>query len=346
MTLVSIIVPCRDEQRFIEKCLGTVLSFAMPAGVDMEVLVMDGMSADRTAEIVAEVAARDDRVKLRANPGLTQSSAMNLGLREAVGDWVMRLDAHSYYPPDYLRLCLETAERTGADNVGGIFVTLAGDDSYQATLVQALTTHRFGVGNSGFRLGAGEGPADTVPFGFFRREVFERIGGFDERLRRAQDYEFNRRIIASGGRVWRNPEIRVLYHNQPTLTGFLRKQIASEAPYNVYMWYVAPYTFAWRHGITGAFAAGVLAGAGLAVDHSRLRSIYGGTLATYAWLALASSAYQAVRYRDPRHALLLPWCFGAFHLSHGLGILAGLLRLATGRAPVQRRWQRRRRRLP
>lgn len=335
MTLVSIIVPCRNEERFIAGCLSSVLSFTIPTSVEIEVFVMDGMSEDRTVEIVRAVTAGDERVKLRPNPGRIQSTALNLAIQEASGDWIMRLDAHSFYPPDYLKLCLETAERTGADNVGGVFVTQAGD-SYQARLVQALTTHRFGVGNSGFRVGGQEGPADTVPFGFFRRDVFDRIGVFDERLVRAQDYEFNRRIIASGGKVWRDPRIRVLYHNQPTLAAFYRKQIEREAPYNVYMWYVAPYAFAWRHGIPGAFVAGVIGGAVLSVGHRRLRAIYTGTLASYAILATLSSAQQAVRYRDARHAVCLPWCFAGFHLTHGLGILSGLVRLATRRAPVQR----------
>ena len=336
MTLVSIVIPCRDEERYIAGCLDSVLAFTLPAGVEIEVLVMDGMSEDRTPEIVRSLADRDERVKLRANPGRIQSTGLNLALRETGGEWIMRLDAHSFYPPDYLKLCLETAQRTGADNVGGLFITHAGDDSYQAALVQALTTHRFGVGNAGFRVGEGDGPADTVPYGFFRRDLFDRVGGFDERLLRAQDYELNRRIIAHGGSVWRNPEIRVLYHNLPSLAGFYRKQFAKEGPANVYMWYVAPYAFAPRHGITGAFAAGVIAGGALAVGSRRLRRAYAGTLGLYALLAVVSSAQQAVRYRDARHALVLPWCFAGFHLSHGLGVLAGLARLATRSSPVQR----------
>jgi succinoglycan biosynthesis protein ExoA len=336
MTLISVIIPCLNEERFIDGCLTSVLAFELPASVEMEVFVMDGQSEDRTAEIVRGIAARDPRVKPRSNPGRIQSTALNLALGESRGEWIMRLDAHSFYPPNYLKLCLETAERTGADNVGGLFITRPGGDSYQASLVQALTTHRFGVGDAGYRVGAAEGPADTVPYGFFRRSVFERIGLFDQRLLRAQDYEFNRRIVASGGRVWRNPDIHVIYHNQPTLTSFLRKQLDKEAPSNVYMWYVAPYAFAPRHGITGAFAAGVIGGAALALRSRRVRRLYAGTLALYAWLAVVSSAQQAARYREPRHLVCLPWCFAGFHLAHGLGILRGLARLATGTAPVQR----------
>jgi glycosyltransferase involved in cell wall biosynthesis len=336
MTLVSIIIPCRNEERFIEQCLASVLSFELPSSVEIEVFVVDGMSTDRTPAIVNEVAAGDHRVKVLSNPGIFQSAALNRGLREARGKWIMRLDVHCLYPRDYLKLCLQTAERTGADNVGGIVVTVPGADSYQARVVQALTTHRFGVGNAGFRLRAGEGPTDTVPYGFFNRRIFDRIGCFDERLARAQDYEFNRRIIASGGIVWRNPEIRIQYFNQPTLKGFLRKQTNNEAPYNVYMWYVAPYAFTWRHAITGLFTGGVVGGAALAVHHRRVRRLYGSVLMLYGALAVASSVQQAARYRELKHVVSLPFCFAAFHLAHGRGILRGAARLATGTAPVQR----------
>lgn len=112
-------------------------------------------------------------------------------------------------------------------------------------------------------MGGEEGPRDTVPFGFFKRSIFDRIGLYDERLVRAQDYEINRRIIAAGGTVWLNPQIEAYYHNQSTLAKFYKKQIVKEAPYNAYMWWVAPYAFAPRHAITGFFTAGVLGGLAL-----------------------------------------------------------------------------------
>ncbi len=185
---------------------------------------------------------------------------MNRGLDLARGRWIMRLDAHTIYPPDYLLRCHETAARTGAANVGGICITQPGGTGYQAQLVQALTTHKFGIGDSGFRTGATAGPRDTVPFGFFRRELFDEIGRFDERLVRAQNYEFNRRIAAAGQTVWLDPRIQSRSFNQPTLQAFYRKQFLYEAPYNAYLWCLATYAFAPRHAITGVFALGVLGG--------------------------------------------------------------------------------------
>ena len=338
--LISVLIPCYQEEGFIADCLTSVRAFTLPPGTAIEVLVIDGGSTDRTRQLVHASAERDSRVRLIENPRRTQSSALNIGIRAARGAFIMRLDAHSTYPADYLGQCLETALRTGSDNVGGIAVTRAGGAGYQAELTQALTTHRFGVGAS-FRTGAREGPADTVPFGFFRRDTFERLGLFDERLARAQDYELNRRIVAGGGTVWLNPRIVVQYSQQPTLSRFLSKQFFLDAPYNAYMWYLAPYTFTPRHAITAAFALGVIAGVPLSLLSRPIALAFGAVLALYAVLAVIAAAQQALRYRRLRHAVCLPLCFLAYHLTHGAGVLVGLGRIALGMQPAKRsdpRW--------
>jgi hypothetical protein len=265
---------------------------------------------------------------------------LNIGIAASRGVYIMRLDAHSTYPTDYLAQCLETALRTGADNVGGVAVTGAGGPGYQAELTQALTSHRFGVGTS-FRTGAKEGPADTVPFGFFRRDTFKRFGLFDERLARAQDYELNRRIVVNGGAVWLNPRIIIEYSQQPTLRRFLSKQFFLDAPYNAYMWYLAPYTFTPRHAITAAFVLGLIVGVPLALLSKPIAVLLGSIMGLYAMLAFVASVQQAMRYERLRHAIVLPFCFLAYHLTHGLGVLTGLARIAFGVQPPKRqdpRW--------
>ena len=335
MYQVSILIPCYQERNFIRGCLESVQAFDLPAGSSVEILVIDGMSNDGTRDIVAEMAAADPRIRLIDNPARNQSPGLNVGIREARGEYLVRLDAHSFYPTNYLSLTLDTARRTGADNTGGVVATLRRGEGYQAALVQALTTHKFGVGDSGFRTDAEEGPTDTVPYGCFKREVFERIGMFDERLLRAQDYEMNRRILASGGKIWMNPKIQVQYYQQPDLTSFIRKQVVHEAPYNAYLWYLAPYAFTPRHAITGVFAAGVLGGVFLSPFSTVIRWLFLGVLSLYFALAILSGIQQAVRYREPRHALFAPIGFFLYHFLHGIGVLIGLLRLATGTAPVQ-----------
>jgi glycosyltransferase involved in cell wall biosynthesis len=294
------------------------------------------MSTDGTREIVRQHAQQDRRIALIDNPKRFQSAALNVGISRGTGDFVLRLDAHSFYPADYLANCLATATRTGAENTGGIVITLRRGDSYQARLVQALITHKFGVGNSGFRTGAPEGPADTVPYGFFRKSVFERVGLFDERLVRAQDYEMNRRIIVAGGKIWRNPKIAVSYYPQPDFRSFISKQFRYEAPYNAYMWYLAPYAFAVRHAVTAIFATGVMGGFVLSPFSEIVKIVFGITMAIYFTIAILSAIGQGMRFKEPRHVLFLPVCFFLYHFLHGLGVISGLLHLATGHAPVQK----------
>jgi glycosyltransferase involved in cell wall biosynthesis len=337
MKTVSVLIPCLNESKFIDRCLASVLAFEIPPDFELlEILVIDGGSTDGTLEIVAGLAKKDSRIRVVDNPRRIQSTGMNKALEQARGDYIVRLDAHSLYGREYLALLIETSVRTGCDNVGGLFITQRRDDQYQSSLVQALTTHKFGVGNSGFRLGAQEGPADTVPYGFFPRALFARIGLFDERLVRAQDYELNRRIISSGGCVWRNPNIHVAYYPPATLQSFLRKQVVLEAPYNAYLWYVAPYAFAVRHAITGFFAAGVIAGILLSPFSRTVRLAFGLVMGLYAILAILSAIQQAIRYREPRHVFTLPIAFFLYHFLHGLGLIAGVFRLLIGTAPVKK----------
>jgi len=336
MNMVSIIIPCRNEEKYIEKCLKSVLDFTIAADMVIEVLVVDGFSEDATVKIVKRIANIDQRIKLLTNPGKIQAIALNIAIKEAKGFWILRLDAHSKYPKDYLKLCYETAVKTEADNVGGLFITQPGDNTYQAQLVQALTTHPFGVGNAGFRIGMPAGETDTVPYGFYKKDIFEKIGLLDERLVRAQDYEFNRRLIKSGGKIWQNPNIHVFYYNQPTLWKFLKKQLKFEAPYNAYMWYLAPYSFAYRHAITGFFTIGIISGIILSPYFSIIKMIFFSVAAFYTMLALISSLQQASRYKQVKHMLYLPFSFFLYHFLHGLGILKGLGLLLFRKAPVQK----------
>lgn len=332
--LISVLIPCLNEERFIAGCIESVCSFDIPENSGLEILVIDGMSEDRTKEIVQELINKYGNIRLLENPGRIQSCALNIGIRAAKGKYILRLDAHSEYPKNYLKSLYETALRTNADNTGGLVNTLAYDESYGASVVQAITTHKFGVGNSGFRVGMKEGEADTVPYGFFKKEIFDKAGLFDERLVRAQDYEFNRRIKRAGGKIWLNPEIQLNYYNQPNLARFLKKQIFKEAPYNAYMWYLAPYTFTLRHAITAVFSAGIITGVVLSFFFKIILFVFAGFVAFYFLLSLISAIQQAVRFKKILHVFVLPLCFFLFHFLHGLGVLWGLLMLLLRAAPV------------
>jgi glycosyltransferase involved in cell wall biosynthesis len=330
---VSVIIPTRNEARFIDRCLRSIFSSVsrMP---DTEVIVVDGISTDGTRQILADWERQQPALRVLDNPQGIVPTAMNIGILAARGRWIIRVDAHSEYPADYLEQCLAVSRRTGMDNVGGLFVTQPADDTSQARLVQAMTTHPFGVGNSGFRVGAGSGRADTVPYGCYRREVFARIGLYDERLVRNQDYELNARLRKAGGSIWRDPSIRIRYYNQRTLKGLFRQAWVT-GQWNPWTWYVAPYSFAWRHAAPAAFVATVLGVCLLAGVSPGLGQLaLAVALGPYLVAAVVASLQQSRRY-GWRIFPCLPLLFFSYHAVYGLGALWGVGRLAIRRAPVQ-----------
>jgi glycosyltransferase involved in cell wall biosynthesis len=211
MTNVSFIVPVRNEENHIRACLQTLVDQNYRLD-DYEVVVVDGRSSDRTRSIVEEFAQQYPRVRLLDNPEGIVPTAMNIGIRAAQGEIIIRADGHNEYPPDYAANCVKYLAQTGADNVGGPWLTVAADESFSAKLVVAILSSPFGVGNSKFRTSREEGFVDTVPFGAFRREVFDRVGWYNEKLVRNQDNELNSRIRKTGGRIYLTPALTTYHH--------------------------------------------------------------------------------------------------------------------------------------
>ena len=211
LPFISVIMPVRNEAAFIETSLGAMLCQDYPHD-RLEVIVVDGMSTDNTRALINELATNTDiPVRILDNPANTVPPAMNIGIRAATGDLIGRMDGHTEVQPDYLRKCIETLHDTGADNVGGV-VQYVGQDVFSVAAGLAAQSP-FGCGGAPAR-SAKEGPVDTVSFGCWRREAFERFGYFDEFFTRTQDSEFNYRTRFLGGTVWMNPDIRTKYFNR------------------------------------------------------------------------------------------------------------------------------------
>ena len=215
--LVSVVVPCRNEERHIAQCLDSILACDFPQE-RLEILVVDGCSDDGTRAILARYAERYARIHVLDNPKRITPTALNIGVLAARGEIIMRMDAHVIYPASYISQLVGALEETGADNVGGIIATLPGDDSATARAIAVGLSHPLGVGNSYFRVGSRERRwTDAVSFGCYRRQVFERIGLFDEELVRNQDDEFDLRLIKHGGRVLLLPEVVSQYYARRSL---------------------------------------------------------------------------------------------------------------------------------
>ena len=323
---VSIVIPARNEARHIARCLDSILSQDYPRGLT-EVLVVDGMSSDRTRDIVRGYCERHPRVKLVDNPNRTAPSGVNIGIRAATGEILMRADAHSEYPSDYARRCVELLVSTGAANAGGRIIPVPNGTGVWARPIARLQAHRFGVGNGAFRTRATPGFVDTVPFGTFRREIFDEIGFFDERLTRNQDNELNARLVRAGYKIAYDPGIRIDYKNKETLSE-LSSYAFNSGMWNVYTQKLHPHAFQARRFVPALFVLYLFTLAAAGVLPAALRRVYALPLAAYALLCAVSAAD---RRFSAIENLRMAVVFCAHHVSYGFGTAYGAVNLLTGR---------------
>lgn len=211
---VSVIIPVRNEEKFIAQCLQSVADQDYPHD-RMEVLVVNGRSEDRSREIVAEFSSRHPTIKLLDNPKHSAPAGLNLGIREARGDTIVRVDEHCLLEPAYVSQCVRCLRETGTDNVGGLMK--AGGQDYVGQVIALAMNSFFGSGGSKFHYASKEHYVDTVYLGAFRRSVFDKVGFFNERLMRNQDYELNYRIRAAGRKIFLSPAISSYYYGRSTL---------------------------------------------------------------------------------------------------------------------------------
>jgi glycosyltransferase involved in cell wall biosynthesis len=215
--LVSIVVPCRNEAAYIGQMLDSMLANEYPRD-RLEVLIVDGMSDDGTRAVIADYASRYPLIQLLDNPKRTTPHALNLGLARARGGIIMRMDAHASYPPNYIADLVDCMERTGAESVGAAWQTQPGDTTIMARAIAAALAHPFGIGNAHYRLGTNRlREVDTLQCACYRRDVFERLGPFDQDLLRSQDSEFTFRVLRAGGRVLLVPGVVVQYYTRESL---------------------------------------------------------------------------------------------------------------------------------
>ena len=327
--LVTVIVPCRNEERYIARCLDSIAATTYPVE-RLEVLIADGRSDDRTREIIASYTARHPWMHLIDNPGRIVPTALNVGIRRARGELVVRMDAHAEYPREYLAQLVAAMRETGADNVGGRLVTMPVDSSLTARAIAKAVSHPLGVGNAHFRIGTTRRRwVDTVPFGCYRRELFNRVGFFDEELVRNQDDEFNFRLARRGGRVLLDPAIVVVYYARATL-----RQLAR-------MYYQYGYfkplvvrkvgrVMTVRQLVPPALCASLTTMGAVAVIEPAAAMLFGTVLATYA-TTLIGGGIRAGEGEGARFTLVLLAAFATLHVSYGFGFLRGVLDLVVGR---------------
>lgn len=316
---VSVIVPMRDEALHVDRCLDGLLG--QDYAGEIEVLCVDGASADGTRDRVLSRAADDARVRLIDNPARVIPTALNLGLAAARHALVLRMDAHAEPAPDYVRRSVEVLVESGADCVGGRWETVGHGPSGEA--IAAALTSPFGTGGAAWRASDVEADVDTVPYGLWRRAELLALGGFDEDLEANEDYELLYRLRARGGRVRFTPDVRAVYHSRRHLPA-LARQYLRYGRWKARVALMHPRSLRPRHLVAPAFVLALAVGVALALA---LGPPWTTLLAAgvAAWLAAALAASVAVARRTRwRHLPRLPLVFATLHLAWGAGFWLGL----------------------
>jgi succinoglycan biosynthesis protein ExoA len=316
---LSVVVPCRNENDRIETVVRSILAQDPPPG-GFEVIVADGMSDDGTRSTLRQLAQYDARIHLIDNPGRIVSTGLNAAIQKARGKVIVRMDMHTRYAPDYLCQCLTILQQTGADNVGGPALTEA--STYIQSVICAAYHSPFSVGGAKFHNPDYEGEVDTVPYGCWPREVFTRIGMFDEELVRNQDDEFNLRLTRAGGKIWQSRWIRSWYSPRSSLLALFQQYMQyGYWKVRVIQKHKLPASF--RHLVPGLFMLSLILLPLLAIWWTVAAWVWLGLLAAYCGSSLLASLF-AAKKNGWKLFPALPLVFVCYHLSYGFGFLCGI----------------------
>jgi cellulose synthase/poly-beta-1,6-N-acetylglucosamine synthase-like glycosyltransferase len=325
--LVTVVVPARNEEQTIEACLSSVLDQEEQR---LQVIVVDGASTDRTAAIVETIAASDPRIESIRFGAASIPGSLNAALRSAAGRWLVRVDAHSTVPPDYVSKAVGLLETGRWGGVGGRKDAVA--DTTVGRAIAAALGSRFGVGNSIYHHGTRQQEVDHLPFGAYATESLRRLGGWDERLRANEDFELDRRMRTTVGPLLFDPELRIAWRCRETIGDLFRQYI--------------------RYG-RGKADVAILHPASLRPRHLAppilVLTLAGAVAAAPVWptvviavvgaYAVGLAVAAAVEGRDLRGVAMKAWlpvAFAAMHVGWGIGFLTGLAAAALGRGPSGR----------
>jgi lipopolysaccharide/colanic/teichoic acid biosynthesis glycosyltransferase/GT2 family glycosyltransferase len=321
---VAIIIPCRDEEAYIEPCLKSILANAYSADC-LEILIMDGGSQDGTRAIVEAFATRHPHIRLIDNPAKTIPAAMNLGIMHSSASVVMKLDAHSTYPPDYISACVHHLLAYPAEMTGGVCSIAPRVQTPMAEAIAAALSHRFASGNAYVKIGASQPRwADAAAFGCWRRKTLEELGYFDERMVGSSDMDLNRRLRKAGGKILLLPHIKTTYFADPDLKSFWRHNV-SDGVWTTYALRFGKHASSWRHWIPLALVLALLAGGYATLLDLRFGWVLGAIGGLYLLSNFAASILVVATTKNSKHLLRLPVVFAVRHLAHGFGALFGLI---------------------
>jgi len=324
---VSIILPCRNEEKYIEKCIQSLINNQSP-DFQLEILIIDGMSTDKTVEIATNYCRQFSFIKLLHNADKTVPYAMNLGIVHAEGDFIVRVDAHASYPENYISTLVNNLISLDADNVGFPCKTDVLTKNRKTLAIREVLSNRFGVGNALFRIGIEKvTQADTVPFGCYKKSVFTRFGLYDTRLARNQDIELNKRIIRGGGKIYLLPNLECVYYARETFSAIAKNN------YNNGLWNIltVKYTnrmasLSLRHFIPLCFILSLILP--LFLSFLYLPLLWIAVWSSSHYLGLLTIICTRLAINKKLNFFYLLWSFIVLHFSYGFGSLIGIFKPA------------------
>jgi len=312
--LVTVVVPARDEERAIAGCLDSILRQSYR---DLQIVVVDGASSDRTRDVVRAYADRDRRIELLENPRSTVPTSLNAALAGARGRWLVRVDAHSTIPENYVQRCVGLLRTGSWGGVGGRKDAVGRTRAGRA--IAAAMASRFGVGNSLYHHGTEPGSVEHVPFGAYPVALLRALGGWDERLAANEDFELDRRILRNGSALRFDPALRIAWECRQTI-GDLFAQYRRYGRGKADVALLHPTSMKPRHVLPPLFVAAL---AVAAVAAPRRPWLLAATAVPYTSAVAVASASTAKRV-DPASRRYVPAAFAAMHLGWGIGFWEGL----------------------
>lgn len=324
--MISIICPIYNEERYIADCIESILQQDYNQE-DMEVLLIDGMSTDRTREIIKDYTNKYPQVRLLDNPHRGIPYALNIGIKSSIGEIIVRVDAHCSYPNNYVSRLVYELRRLKAENVGAQINTRPANNTVECLAIAIGSSHRFGVGNSIFRVGASEvRKVDTVPFGCYNRKIFASVGLYDEKLACNEDYEFNARIINRGGSIYIIPDVVIDYMARDSMSKMrkmyyqygLFKPLANKK-------LGKPATI--RQFFPLLFVVGLILGALASLVNVWLFVAYATILLLYTGIGAYVGLSSVKKYHKASLLWLMPYTFFNMHICYGVGYLKGIYNL-------------------